>query len=285
MITWVISEESQKKLYKSYLLSIQSGYYGDKKFYILPFMPEKFRSRVIFFPKNPDFKHLLNKHSKQIEELKSEWQKVETLVMERLEKLFPQIGEVELVIEPQMVGSMGSTDIEGNKLIVHPRFERKIGGLVMLIINGLTRYFGRDLVWSDKQEMAFENYQKVNIDNIFSKNKSLLTTLDRNVSGKLAQESETYLLELGVKKQTKVNFSKLLLTKKEKLILDLLVENKNKLVGTEKIAETIWGEQVEEKYSLYAISKLVDRLRQKIRDETGQNLIHNQRGSGYILHI
>ena len=70
------------------------------------------------------------------------------------------------------------------------------------------------------------------------------------------------------------------LSKKEKLFLDLLVNNKNSLVSYEKIEYILW-ENEGESMSNMALRTLVKVLRHKIDKE----LIQNISGMGYLLKI
>ena len=49
-------------------------------------------------------------------------------------------------------------------------------------------------------------------------------------------------------------------------------------------AEAVWKEQVDQKFSLYALVKLVENLRRKIRvSGINKPLIHTLRRQGYVL--
>ncbi len=72
------------------------------------------------------------------------------------------------------------------------------------------------------------------------------------------------------------------LPKQIESILKLLHERKDKLVTREEIGQAIWGESYIDKYSDYAIDKLISQLRQKVQLESGAKLL-TKRGRGYIL--
>ncbi|MFA7300707.1 MAG: helix-turn-helix domain-containing protein [Candidatus Shapirobacteria bacterium] len=285
MFVWEYSNEKQSSYYSDILKSIKNGFYRKQGFYVLPYLPEKFRSRVIYFPINPDFEKIYQKHRNEILLLEKKWNEVKEVVEKRLVDLFGIKNKIKIIISPQLTGSLGGHEIYENVIEVRPRFDRKIGSVVMLVVNALTVYFERDLDWQKRHVKTFENYKKINFDNIFSKNRSLLTMLDKSMAGKLAEESQEYLNKMGVNYNNNYDFLKLELTKNEKKVFELFLENQNKLVILEKIGLTIWGERTDEKFSLFAISKLVDRLRKEIKKKTGKNLIHSQRGVGYLLYI
>lgn len=76
---------------------------------------------------------------------------------------------------------------------------------------------------------------------------------------------------------------KIRLTKKEKLVLEALYKSKGKLVTYDEIGEILWQKE-EEKFSLWAISQLIRRLRKKLAFYyINPKAIRSQRGEGYIL--
>lgn len=284
MIKFKFDLDKQQLFYKNTLEHILDGFYSEEKFYVLPYLPLKFRSRVVYFPEIPNYENIYKKHKMQIEHLEMEWNKISDEINKRILKLFPESYKFNIVISPQLVGTVGSFILKDKEFLVMPRFDRKIHGVIMLIVNALTKHFN-DITWNEKQRLTIINFDKLNYDDIIDKPKSMLTILDKNMSGKLAEESSKYLENFKFKKETKTDLTGLGLTKNEKIIFDLLVVNKNKLVSVDIISHEIWKDKIDEKYSLYAISRLMTRLRNKIKIKTGRNLIHNQRGVGYILHI
>ena len=68
------------------------------------------------------------------------------------------------------------------------------------------------------------------------------------------------------------------LTKQESRLLTYLLENANAIVSIDKMAELI--EMTDEDFSLWAIYKLISRLKVKIKKYFE---IINHKGNGYIL--
>jgi hypothetical protein len=66
----------------------------------------------------------------------------------------------------------------------------------------------------------------------------------------------------------------------------LFYENANQVVTREQIAEEIWGEEYLDKYSDYAIDKLISKLRSQL-DEMGlgDDVIKTKKGVGYYLEL
>lgn len=80
-----------------------------------------------------------------------------------------------------------------------------------------------------------------------------------------------------------INREKIKLAKKENLVLQLLYKNKDHLVTFENIANMLWPDDLE-KYSLWAISQIVRRLRKRLDFYSlNPKIISSQRGEGYVL--
>ncbi len=74
------------------------------------------------------------------------------------------------------------------------------------------------------------------------------------------------------------------LPKKEAAILKLLYRNKNKLVSYDTIGEVLWKDDPD-KYSLWAISQIVRRIRKSLAGNfINPKIISSQRSKGYILN-
>jgi len=290
MITFKFDLESQKDRYRKVKDKIKNeDFYQRLNFYVLPFMPEKFRGRVVFLPEKFEPEKIYKKQSLKLKKLEQAWESCETEFIEKLSIYFPELNSIDIQIEPSLYGTVGSFNIVGNKIFIFPRYDRGLISTKMIIINALTKYFffkdNKDLEnnteqWKDKQAKAFEIGQ--NILN-FKKPKSFVKILDTEFAGQLAEESAKYLEKL--KASSKFELEKPdNLTRSEKNVLNLLLRSKNKLVTFDQIAEEIWREKVYEKYSEYAITTIIKKIKKKLKQKTDKNIIQAQRGVGYILH-
>ena len=183
---------------------------------------------------------------------------------------------------------MGSYSLEDKKIVIKPRYDRSVDDIAMLLVNSLTHYFlfkrvkmkNGSKIWLEKQEKTIEIQDKIFENSLNKKVKGLTKILDTEFAGKLAEESTKYLEKL--KASSKQIITKPVnLTKSENIVFNLLLRNKNKLVSFDEIANWLWEDKSEEKYSEYAITKLIERLKRK----SPKNLIQAQRGVGYILHV
>lgn len=279
MITFKFDLESQRQNYDLVIKKLkETDFYQNLNFYVLPKMPEKTRDRVVYLPETFEPEKIYKKHRIELDKLKEVWTKVEKEFVKNIKSVFPYIDNLEIQISPSLYGTIGFYEILENKIIVKPRYDRSIVAVQKLIINSLVHYFNPELDWEQKQAKVAEIQAT-----FFPKHKSMLKILDTQFAGKLAEESAKYLEKL--KASSKFEFNKPEnLTKSERNLLNLLLRNKNKLVTFDQIAEEIWREKVFEKYSEYAITTLIKKLKKKLRQKTNKNIIHPQRGVGYILH-
>jgi len=97
--------------------------------------------------------------------------------------------------------------------------------------------------------------------------------------------SETFTvadLILNSKSRTVLrNGKEVLLTKKEFILLEVLMTNSNKVLSRKFIAEAVWGENFDR--GTNHIDVYINYLRSKIDKNHAKKLIHTVIGSGYIL--
>lgn len=73
-------------------------------------------------------------------------------------------------------------------------------------------------------------------------------------------------------------------TKKEKLALSILIQSKQTLVTREILAKVIWGDAYEERYSDWAIDRLMYRLRSKLKTlSPNRELIKTAKRKGFFF--
>lgn len=286
MVTFKFDIEEQFENYKTVKNKLKTYFYQDLKFYVLPFMPEKFRGRVVFLPKTCEPEKIYKKQKLRIDKLEKDWNMVKNQFLKKLKKIFPEIDSVNITISPQLYGTIGSYSLSKANIKVKPRYDRSILSLQGLIINALTHYFLFDYknkmftysqTWLEKQNRADEITSQILPP---KKPKSMTSILDTEFAGKLAEESSKYLERLKSNSKTEIQKPNDL-TKNENVVFNLLLRNKNKLVSFEEISNWLWEDKSEEKYSEYAITKLIERLKKKLP----KSLIQSQRGIGYILHV
>jgi DNA-binding response OmpR family regulator len=62
-------------------------------------------------------------------------------------------------------------------------------------------------------------------------------------------------------------------------VWELFQSRPKKIVTYDEIAKVTWGDEVDTKFSLEAIAKLIDRLRRKFKPKT----IYSVRGTGFYV--
>lgn len=290
MFTFKFDLESQLDRYNKVKDKIKNDdFYQKLNFYVLPFMPEKFRGRVVFFPEKFEPEKIYSKQKHKIKKLETEWNHEKSVYIKKLVSHFPKINEINITISPQLYGTIGSYRLDKDCITVRPRYDRNLIGLHKLIITALTHYFeygpndnleNNLKIWKEKQSKSKTMEERMVIK---SKSKSILKILDTEFAGKLAEESARYLEKLKASSKFEV-IKPENLTVSERNVLNLLLRNKNKLVTFDKIAEEIWREKVFEKYSEYAITTIIKKVKKKLLQKTDKHIIQAQRGVGYILH-
>lgn len=289
MITWKFDLDRQTEYYNTFKKQVsEKEIWQDLKYYILPFMPEKFRGRVIFLPEVCEPQKIYIKQKSRLNKLGLEWNKNQKDFEEKLIKHFPKLNDVNIVISPSFYGSVGWYGFwdNGKTILARPRYDRKLLDIQKLVVNALTHYFFiskennlNKAKWLKKQKKAKGIQSKIFTDlKKSNRSKNMHDILNTEFSGKLAEASIKYLKILGVLKEQKIKINGKL-TKTQKNIFDLLISKKGKLVSFDEIAKEIWGENYFDKYSEYAITKHIEELKKKIT----KNSIHSQRGYGYIL--
>lgn len=290
MFNFKFDLESQIDRYNKVKDKIKNkDFYQRLNFYVLPFMPEKFRGRVVFFPEKFEPEKIYKKQKAKIQKLEKDFNKVKNEFHRKLKNFFPEIDKLEITVSPSLYGTVGSYNIEGGKIKVFPRYDRTVNHLQKLIVTVLIHYYNYEPIgilekntnrWKQKQEEA-ARIEKLVVKS--KKSKSFVKILDTEFAGHLAEESAKYLEKLKAPSKFEVEKPENL-TRSEKDVMNLLLRNKNKLVTFDQIAEEIWREKQFEKYSEYAITTIIKKIKKKLKQKTDKHIIQAQRGVGYILH-
>lgn len=87
-------------------------------------------------------------------------------------------------------------------------------------------------------------------------------------------------IDFKAQEATKPNGEKISLSKKETMLLKLLIENKNEVVAREKILQAVWG------YNVYPTTRTIDNFILSFRkyfeeDSRNPKYFHSVRGVGY----
>ncbi len=243
--------------------------------------------------------------------VQNEWEGiVKTGFYNDLFSIFSNIDVKEVVVEIRITtfgttGSFSPARIERNKLIIPVviRSDNRIESVANLIISSIVsflKYDNKKIGWQDEWEI------NQSITDFFKLHTSLSKYLpneiasmdhihDNNISEKLILESKQYYADLGFPIKNFLEFKnknikilgkspKVPFSHKEKIILSTLVVNRGEVISFNDMGDIIWKGQ-EDKYSLWAMSKLVEKTRKKLK-ENGiySEILQTVRKQGYVLY-
>lgn len=233
----------------------------------------------------------------KFEKTKLLWEKVETEILNEIYKVIPSKKDLikKIIIYPTVFGTNCSFNWKNDfgEIIIYLREDQGIHAIVEAIITSLTRedIFNKlDGVWAESEIITDYLVTQTSIATVlqkYEKAEAYLPTL-KGIRGKeqvkLMQESVEFYKKLGIsidKRDFKLNdFNNL--TETEKNLLSILIKNENQVVDVDKIGEGIFKN--EDDFSLYAISKTVQRLRDKFEaNGISGSYIQTLRGKGYLL--
>ncbi|OGM12893.1 hypothetical protein A3A76_00505 [Candidatus Woesebacteria bacterium RIFCSPLOWO2_01_FULL_39_23] len=239
--------------------------------------------------------------------IKKGWGKASNTILEKLNDLIPKafdrIGEI--IIYPTVLGTSCSFNILSEKdsiIYIWLREDRDIYSIVEAIITSITRKEAFDelhATWSESEFLSDWLVTKSALATAiakYQKRSNYLPTL-KGTRGKqnaqLLKESDEFYKKLGLPINSKVfnlngrtpeiNKKQIEdLTNTEKNILRLLIENADNVVTFDKIADYLFPDSAN--FSLYAISKTIQRLRDKLEENgISGSYIQTLRGRGYLL--
>ena len=204
-----------------------------------------------------------------------------------LEKVIKKVKEVRIM--PTDFGTFGSyhpnITKSGYVLTLSCRSDVGAENIVHLLLLNLYNLAFRDsseigeIDWYKRQAVTEFLVQKTAFSNLFPKSKTGVT------NSKHIRDSKVYLTKLGFPPSDARDFSSLenILTTKERILFNLLKQSENKLVGFDAIGDALWIGQ-DDKFSLYAITKLIECLRSKMRS-TGfdSSILKTSKGQGYFI--
>lgn len=241
---------------------------------------------------------------KKIKKLKLDWTKTEKRFWKVFFDLFPFLSEKEfdLEIRPTSFGSLASfnlVDLEKKKvkIKIYIRVDMPVSHVAEAILSSIfTKILKEDgYDWEEREAVIDFTLSFSKMANLFSGYKPTLQGIRAKEKAELALESQKYL------KRLRISTAKIFTTKDNRIFIDkkppvekfsfnegmalkFLIENENRLCSLEEIAEIIWKQNSYEKFSPWAIAKLVQRVRDKVKKSgISPAIIQTQRGRGYLL--
>lgn len=228
---------------------------------------------------------------------KDAWEQYESPILEAIYSLIPsKKGSIsQIVIWPTILGTGCSFSYfcpSTKSIVIWLRQDKGVAAIVEAILSALTR----DDVFSHLGGVWQESEIIVDWLMAYSSLNPLLQAADPNwasnltikyarkkQSGSLALQSEDFLQRIGapIANPAKVDLAQF--TAREKEIMELLISCSPRPVRMEQIGEILFKNNPDE-YSLFAISKAIQRLRNRLEQNgISGNFIQTKRGEGYLL--
>jgi len=144
--------------------------------------------------------------------------------------------------------------------------------------------------WTETRSMVRLLLHETDLDDFIGRKSIELPPTKKNVI-----ESKKYLEKLGfgARENIKIKDNKiylgdkkisLILSPSEELLLRELIVNQGRVLSYDRIAEILWQKKADVKFSLWAITKLMQKLRNKLRTASASPfLISTIYGQGYII--
>ncbi|MBM3209244.1 helix-turn-helix domain-containing protein [Candidatus Shapirobacteria bacterium] len=239
---------------------------------------------------------------KESAKLREAWQKVEKSFWEKVFLLFPILAKstINLEIRPTKFGTCSSFNLpkisKRIEIFVYIREDMEVGNIAEAILSALFKKdcFEQKFDWGQTEAVVDFILKRTALAGVFPAYRPTIGTIKDKQNGKLIAESLAYQKELGteighifeeeggevlISKQTVATLSPL-----EKRVLTLLIRKKNSICRFDEIAAAMWQDMADEKFSFWAIAKVIWRLRRKLEGlgVTG-TVIKAWRKEGYLL--
>ena len=246
--------------------------------------------------------------SEIVTKISENWQKIEKSLFKDLSqflnfgKELSKLSEINILITPY--GTRSSFYVtkyaKENTATITSRTDFPAGNIAKSIIHIL--YILKNKKGGEIGESKFVERMAI-IDFLFKESvfakyyKSYSPSQKQEISGinKLVKENNSYLNKLGfpVREILKLQKGHIFLedsqvnkhfTRQEEAVLLDLIRSKGAILTNDKIADILWKDKADEKYSLAAIAKVIQNIRDKLRMlGINKNLIYTVRGNGYFL--
>lgn len=243
----------------------------------------------------------LKMDNKKLKTFEAQWKKVEGKFWETIWNTFPEfkglIGELEICITSfGSLSSYGHLNEEKNqKLRVYLREDFGISQIAEVIITALFRKVlnEKGFTWETQEGITDFLMQTTVLNKLFPDYKPTLESLVVDLVKK--SESVRYLNEIGVPNQFNLEIKSGDLwyanqnveknfTKSQAAILKLMMNRRSEIISFDDLSDMIWEQKSTDKYSIWAINKHMQRLKDKLGELQIHNIsIESVRGRGYIL--
>jgi hypothetical protein len=247
-----------------------------------------------------------NLHKTNYNKAKNLWQKSERVIIEAIYKVLPSKKGIikKVTIYPTAFGTSASfnwIDKQG-EMIIYLREDQGIYAIAESIVTSLTRkdiYTKLEGLWQESEIITDFLITETSISKVlqkYEKAENYIPTLKGvriKEQAKFLAESDEFYKKLGIPSFDKpFGYNGLIpelfgkpvenLTETEKKVLLSLIRKSNTVTEIDELGEVMF--KSDDNFSLYAISKTIQRLRNKLEENgVSGSYIQTLRGKGYLL--
>ena len=228
-----------------------------------------------------------------ISKIKTQWTKISPEFFDEVYKILPhkKTSIKEVIIWPTNFGtacSFSKIEFTPGRVYIWLRADQGVEAIGWAILSALTR---QDLIdhldglWQESQILVDWLMNETVLSKYFSRPRKTMSTLRSKQNATMLEISTKFLTKIGapnidssvIKEIDTTSF-----TLREKRLLDLLISKSPQIVTFDEINELLTNNY--EQFSLYAISKSIQRLRDRLeKSGISGSFIQTKRGEGYLL--
>ncbi len=184
------------------------------------------------------------------------------------------------------------------KLTLSHRFDFEVGNITKVILNGLYKMGHErseigEIYWHER--MGAVDYLMNHT--IFSKYLRTQRVSSYKII-KYEKDAQIYMTKLGYTENNQIKITDTgeivvkgelisgIFTTQERRLLSEMLTKSNVIFTYDEVADILWKDKADEKFSLYAIAKVIENIRTKLRAQgLRSDTIRTIRGCGYYLQF
>lgn len=237
-------------------------------------------------------------YKNELEKIKTDWQKMEKPFFDEVknflnfDKALSKVERIDILITPfGTKGSFNPPRIGNNfNLKVTSRVDFPAGNIAAGILQNLyiieTKNGGEinDEKYFRRMSAISFLFEQTKFNKFYPEFKNIIKP-DFSFPKELVELSNKYLKKLGFEVKTEIDIDNPIFTRQEKLILNKLSNSKGEIITFDQMGDILWGNNVDDKFSLEAMAKVIENLRRKIKKlGVMKEVIFTKRGEGYFIN-
>lgn len=247
-----------------------------------PNLTASLKKLLVNAPPTPDFS-----------KTKAQWEKIAPDFMTQVYDILPaKKGLIqEVIIWPTNFGtacSFSGIEFTPGKVYIWLRADQGVEAIGWAILTSLTRFDllnNLDGLWQESQILVDWLMSQTVFSKFFDHPRNSMKALRAKQNASMLEVSTKFLAKIGapnIDSSTIKNIDTSGFTNREKKLLDLLITKSPQIVTFDEINELLTNNY--EHFSLYAISKSIQRLRDRLeKSGISGSFIQTKRGEGYLL--